>query len=290
MAIVIALAAAFMLGTGVALQHQQATTMADAVSVRPALLLALVRRPLWLLGMACDVIGFGLQAVALERGSLVVVEPVIATSLVFSLLVLGAMTHVRFSARELGSAVVVIAGLAGFLLAASPTTTSTAVAGARGWVTCGVIVWGAVAVIAVWATGRPARVRGAALAVCAGLAAGFLAVASKALGDRLGDGVATTLGSWEPYVLIASGILTTLMLQSAYQADAPTLTFPLIEITAPLTAATIGITLFGESISVGGWRAVPVVAALALMVGGIVNLGRDPLIAPPGPPQDVPAA
>ena len=74
-------------------------------------------------------------------------------------------------------------------------------------------------------------------------------------------------------MLIASGILTTLMLQSAYQADAPTLTFPLIEITAPLTAATIGITLFGEEISLGGWRAVTVVAALALMVGGIVLSG-----------------
>jgi hypothetical protein len=124
-------------------------------------------------------------------------------------------------------------------------------------------------------------VRGAALAVCAGLAAGFLAVASKAFGDRLGDGVTTTLGSWEPYVLIASGIVTTLMLQSAYQADAPTLTFPLIEITAPLTAATVGVALFGEHISLGGWRAVTVVVALALMVGGIVNLGRDPLIVAP---------
>ena len=276
--IVIALAAAFMLGTGVALQHQQAATMSDDESVRPGLLLALVRRPLWLLGMACDVVGFGLQAVALERGSLVVVEPVVATSLVFSLLVLGAMTHVRFSARELGSAVVVIGGLAVFLLSASPTSSSHATASTRGWVTCAVIVWGAVAVIAAWATSRPARTRGAALAVCAGLAAGFLAVSSKAFGDRLGDGVLSTLASWQPYVLIASGIVTTLMLQSAYQANAPTLTFPLIEITGPLTAATIGVTLFDESISLAGWRAVIVVLALAAMVGGIVNLGRDPLI------------
>ena len=77
MSIVIALAAAFLLGTGVALQHQQAATMSDESSVRPGLLIALVQRPLWLLGMACDIAGFGLQAVALERGSLVVVEPVI---------------------------------------------------------------------------------------------------------------------------------------------------------------------------------------------------------------------
>jgi len=286
--IVIALVAAFMLGTGVALQHQQAATMSDDSSVRPGLLVALVRRPLWLLGMACDIVGFGLQAVALERGSLVVVEPVIATSLVFSLLVLGAMTHVRFSARELGSAVVVVGGLALFLLSASPTSSSHATASMRGWLTCGVIVWGAVAVVAVWATGRPARVRGVALAICAGLAAGFLAVSSKAFGDRLGDGLWSTLGSWQPYVLIASGILTTLMLQSAYQANTPTLTFPLIEITAPLTAATIGVSLFDESLAVEGWRTVIVVLALGLMIAGIVNLGRDSLITA-GPSYETPA-
>ncbi len=288
MSVVIALVAAFMLGTGVALQHQQAATMSDDSSVRPGLLVALLRRPLWLLGMACDIVGFGLQAVALERGSLVVVEPVIATSLVFSLLVLGAMTHVRFSARELGSAVVVVGGLAIFLLSASPTSSSQATAGIRGWMACGVIVWGAVAVIAVWATGRPSRVRGVALAVCAGLSAGFLAVSSKAFGDRLGEGIVSTLGSWQPYVLIASGIVTTLMLQSAYQANAPTLTFPLIEITAPLTAATIGITLFDESIALNGWRAIIVVLALGLMVAGIVNLGRDPLITA-GPSLETPS-
>ena len=283
MSIVIALAAAFLLGTGVALQHQQAATMSDESSVRPGLLIALIQRPLWLLGLACDIAGFGLQAVALERGSLVVVEPVIATSLVFSLLVLGAMTHVRFSARELGSAVVVVGGLALFLLSASPTASSHASASLRGWVTCAVIVWGGVAVVAVWAAGRPTRVRGVALAVCAGLAAGFLAVSSKAFGDRLGDGVASTLGSWQPYVLIASGIATTLLLQSAYQANEPTLTFPLIEITAPLTAATIGISLFDESIALDGWRSVVVVIAVALMVGGIINLGRDSMIT--GGPQ-----
>ena len=130
--------------------------------------------------------------------------------------------------------------------------------------------------------------RGVALAVCAGLAAGFLAVSSKAFGDRLGDGVASTLGSWQPYVLIASGIATTLLLQSAYQANEPTLTFPLIEITAPLTAATIGISLFDESIALDGWRSVVVVVAVALMVGGIINLGRDSMITG-GPQLDTPA-
>src|SRR2546423_5553061 len=278
LAIAIAFVAAFLLGTGVALQHQQAATMADDASVRPGLLVALLARPLWLLGMASDVAGFGLQAVALERGSLVVVEPVIATSLVFSLLVLGALTHVRFSGRELGSAVVVIAGLATFLLTASPTASSHAEASLRAWVTCGIVVWGTVAVLAVWAVGRQARTRGAALAVSAGLSAGFLAVSSKAFGDRLGEGVLGTLGSWEPYVLIASGIITTLMLQSAYQANAPTLTFPLIEITAPLTAAAIGISLFDESISLDGWRPVIVVMAIGLMIAGIISLGRDSMI------------
>ena len=66
----------------------------------------------------------------------------------------------------------------------------------------------------------------------------------------------------------------------------PTLTFPLIEVTGPLTAAMIGLVMFGEHISLRGGRAVVVVMALAVMVVGIVALGRDPLIAEGSPPGD----
>jgi drug/metabolite transporter (DMT)-like permease len=284
--VVLALAAAFMYGSGVALQHREATLMPDAASVRLGLLLRLVRRPLWLLGVSADFVGFGLQAAALARGSLVVVEPVVATSLVFSLVVVAALGHARLNGRELGAAFVVVVGLSVFLVAASPDVHSHDVADAGSWALCAVVVWGLVAAVSAWGLGRRGRRRAGAFAVAAGLANGFLAVASKAFAQRLENGLLDTLQSWEPWVLVACGIVATLMIQSAYQADAPTLTFPLIEVTGPLTAAMIGVALFGEHLSLGQGRAVVVVLALPLMVAGIVALSRDPLLAAGSSPAD----
>ena len=122
--------------------------------------------------------------------------------------------------------------------------------------------------------------------MASGLANGFVAVASKAFAQKLGDGVLETARSWEPWLLVACGIMATLLIQSAYQADTPTLTFPLIEVTGPLTAAMVGLVMFGEHVSVGEGRAVVVVMALAVMVIGIVKLSRDPLLTEGSPPAD----
>ena len=85
MIIALALLSAFVFGSGVVLQQRVAWDVPAEHAARPGLLIRLVRRPLWLLGMGADVIGFGLQAAALHSGSLVVVQPLIATSLVFTL-------------------------------------------------------------------------------------------------------------------------------------------------------------------------------------------------------------
>jgi len=110
---------------------------------------------------------------------------------------------------------------------------------------------------------RNARVRGVALAIAAGLANGFVAVASKAFAQKIDDdSFGSALLSWEPYLLLFSGITAVLQLQSAYQANTATVTFPLVEVTAPLTASFIGVAVFGEHLSLGGHRAPVVLLAL----------------------------
>jgi drug/metabolite transporter (DMT)-like permease len=254
--------------------------------VRFGLLLRLVRRPLWLLGVGADFVAFGLQAAALSRGALVIVEPLVATSLVFSLVIVAALSHTRLNGREVGAAFLVVAGLSVFLVVAAPEVDSHDVADASSWIVCGLVLWGLVVAVSAWALSRRGRSRAGALAIAAGLANGFVAVAAKAFAQRLGDGVLDTVQTWEPWVLAASGIVATLMIQSAYQADVPTLTFPLIEVTGPLTAATIGVVMFGEHIAVDDGRAIVVVTALAVMVAGIIALSRDPLLTEGSSPTD----
>jgi drug/metabolite transporter (DMT)-like permease len=277
--LILALGAAMFYGCGVALQFREASKMPESESVRLGLLVRLFKRPLWVLGIIFDVLGFALQAVALASGSLVIVEPIVATSLVFSVLTVSALNRTRPEGRDIAAVILVVVGLGSFLAVAAPEVTSHDSADGGAWLACGLSLLGAIVLLAMAARGRSAKVRGSLLAVAAGMANGFVAVSSKAFAQKMDDdGFLRTLGSWEPYLLAASGILATLLIQSAYQADAPLLSFPLIEVTGPLTAAVIGVALFGERLSFSGGRAPIVILALAVMIGGIVALGREPIV------------
>ena len=79
------------------------------------------RRPVWLIGMAADGLGYVAQAIALALGSLVLVQPLLATSLLFAL-PLGAWWGKRRLHRSDGLwAIALTAGLAVFLVAGNPT-------------------------------------------------------------------------------------------------------------------------------------------------------------------------
>src|SRR5262249_11755642 len=60
--VILALMAAALYGSGVALQYREATKMPDSESVHLGLLVRLVKQPLWVLGVVFDFAGFALQA------------------------------------------------------------------------------------------------------------------------------------------------------------------------------------------------------------------------------------
>jgi drug/metabolite transporter (DMT)-like permease len=282
--LILALLAAALYGSGVALQYREATKMPDSESVHLGLLVRLVKQPLWVLGVVCDFAGFGLQAVALARGSLVVVEPLIASSLVFSFITVALLNGKKPERHEIGAALLVVGGLSAFLIVGAPEVTSHDAAPTAKWLLSAAVIWGLVAAIAVFAVHRPQRVRGTALAIAAGLANGFVAVASKAFAQKIDDdSFGAAMLSWEPYLLLCAGISAVLLLQSAYQANTASVTFPLVEVTAPLTAAFIGVAVFGEYLSLGGHRAPIVLLSLAVMIYGIVLLGREEPMVPSHP-------
>ena len=86
MTVVFAFAAAFCNALNVVTQHV-ASTAAPARARGWRLGLYLVRRPLWLLGVAADIAAFGFQAMALYEGRLSVVQTILVTELVFSLVI-----------------------------------------------------------------------------------------------------------------------------------------------------------------------------------------------------------
>jgi len=277
--VVLSLLAAVVFGTAVAVQNREAGTIDARVSLRPGLLVALARRPLWLIGLGGDIGGFALQTAALAYGSIVVVQPLLTLGLVVSLGV-GARLSRRHLLRWEWTAVAgVIIGLVVFYVAARPTPTSRAVASANAWRLTMAVVIMAVALMLVLGLRSLAMPKVVLFAIATAGAEAVMAVISKAFGDHLRTGVAATFASWSPYVLVIAGIVTLLLVQSAYQLDRPTVTLPVITVSEPLISTLIGVVLFGERIHLGLVRGSITVAGLAVVVYSLVVLGRDPALA-----------
>jgi drug/metabolite transporter (DMT)-like permease len=229
--------------------------------------------------MAGDVIGFGLQTFALTVGSVVVVQPVVSVNLLFALAIGALLARRALTGGQWAATTGCVAGLVGFLVVAQPTEHSDAVAGAGAWALAVGVPVTVVAVVLVAGWTASAVRRGLLFGFAAGVAEAVMAVLAKAFGDRLAQGVAGTFRSWEPYVLVGSGVLTLLVVQTSYGVGLPTVTLPVNTIAEPLTATSIGVGLFGERLHLASWRGPAVVAALLVMGWSLVRLARDPNVA-----------
>jgi drug/metabolite transporter (DMT)-like permease len=274
MTFLLSVLAALVLGSGIALQQRAAVTVPSQYAGKPGLLLRLFRHPLWWVGFCGDIGGFALQTAALRRGSLVVVQPILTTSLVFALGLTAAMSHQAITRLEWGAIALVLAGLSLFLIVAAPPDVSVARAGTAGWLLCGICVgllsMGALA-IGLRSTGSS---RAAMIAVAAGLADALLAVFVKAFATSFNKGFPGIFTTWMPYAVMVAGIATVLLIQSAYQAGHPTIALPIITVLNPLASSLIGITLFNETIRLTAASGPLALLAAAITAFGLVVLSR----------------
>jgi drug/metabolite transporter (DMT)-like permease len=279
MIVVLALLAAFVYGSGVVLQQKAAMEVPAEYAARPGLLVRLVRRPLWVLGLGADAVGFGLQAAALHKGSLVIVQPLLTTALLFTLGLTVLWTRESIPGWDWVGVLLVLAGLAVFLVVSSPNLDSVAVADQPDWALAAAVVGGLVIVLAIAALRSAGAVRAGLFGVCAGMADAFMAVLAKAFSGALSHGWFHAFRGWTPYALVIAGIAALLLTNTAYQAGFPTVSLPIITVVDPLVGSLIGITLFDDHLSLQGMRGPVVVAALLLAVSGIIMLTRDTKLA-----------
>jgi drug/metabolite transporter (DMT)-like permease len=132
-----------------------------------------------LLGTVVLLLGYATQGAALDRGKLVVVQPLLVTTIVWALPLgywLTAQTVVR---RQVLGAGVVVIGLALFVLVGDPDA-GVENASTQSLVLAVLIVSAVVAGLLVWLrTQTAAALRAAVLGVCAGLFFGLSAVFTK---------------------------------------------------------------------------------------------------------------
>lgn len=272
----VALTAAFCYAASNVIEQRKAAVAPPESSMRIALLWYLARQPIWWLGVGVDLGGFGFQALALGLGSLLFVQPLLVTSLLFSL-VLGALVGSnRLPWADVGWALVLMGSLSIFLIVAAPGG-GVDQRTPRAWIIPVAVVLVLVAGCILLANRIGGPWRAACLAAGAGMIFGISSTLIKSFSHILGaDGPVALVQSWEPYAMGLVLALGFLLLQSAFQAGDLRAGLPAVETAEPVVASVLGLTLMHERLHAHSPTAKVVIAVAAvLMFTSAVLLARS---------------
>ena len=246
----LAVLAAFLFAIGTVLQ-QKGTLSTEAGENDPRFLVQILRRPVWLVGAAMMASGWVVQAMALDRGSLVVVQSLVALSLVIALPLGAILTDQHIGRRELLGAGLTLVGII-FFVSAGQTQGGNPHPGAAAWWTAVLVIYALVIVL--FFVG--ARFSGAAKALtygaAAGLGYGLQAAVTKTFVTEIGSGLLALLSSWSIYVLILSALTGFALQQSSLKTGVLAPAMASANSVSLFTSVILGIAVYDEMISKSG--------------------------------------
>jgi len=286
-AVVAALAGALLLGISSVADQRSTKRVKTRRALSPGILLDLVRQPLWLTAVAANVAGFALQVVALDYGSLALVQPLLVGDLVFAVLIARYLNQrdearrkdARPPAGRPGIAPLltgvggVTVGVAGFLVIGQPS-------GGRPDVAFSVLLPLAIGIVVVVGgclvvAAKNQNLRPLAFALACGVSYGVSAFAVKLVTSEFGGGAARVFTNWPIYILAVVGPVGYILNQNAFQQGrflAPvqaiiTAADPVISI--GLGVLWLDVRLRGSPAAIAGE-----IAFLVVMTAGIVITAR----------------
>ena len=270
-----ALAGSVFTAIGIVVRQRATLDVPAEHGLSPVMLNTLLRRPRWWAGTAAAVTGYVFYAIALARGSLLLVAPLLVSALLFALPLSAWASNRRVTRGEWGWALLLTVALAVFVALAHTapgdyegSEVTAAVVAALSFALVGCCLLAAVR-FTDWR-------RAILLALAVGVLFGVVAVLTKIEMHLLTeDGVARALRSPVTYALIATAVVATLLQQSAFHAGSLRASVPAMLVLEPVVAILLGQVLVGEHLIISASGAAILGAALATMAAATIALGRD---------------
>jgi drug/metabolite transporter (DMT)-like permease len=298
----VALAGAVFLALGAEFQHRGVLKVDEETSgnakhgldVRQ--LLALARRPSWLIGTLMLGLAIVLQLVSLFLAPLTVVQPLGAFALLVTTVRNARATRSPIGPATMRAIAFCVGGIGLFVTVAALTTTTLPIGELQLRIVlvilaCVLAALGLAFIIYRKRSGTIFYVLGA------GTLFGFVATLAKVVIDRVqtlfqsgfhlqpGDGLTLlcVVG------LIVAAISGSYFVQTAYSSGPPDLVVAGLTVIDPMVGVTIGITVLGEAATAPLWATFVFLVAGALAVYGVIQLAARPASNSAPPSKAVPA-
>lgn len=224
---------------------------------------------LFLMGVGVQVLAFMAEALALHFGTLVIIEPLLTTDLVFLLVFIALRTNVWPGVREWSAVLLICGGLSGFYIIARPHIGHLTF-NLNKWIIVAAVVT-AFVLLCIYIVKKIKSAKGRAL--IGGMAASSLfalnASFTKLFVDQVKQyGLFGAATHWPVVALVITGVASLLLLQNVYAAGPLGWSQPTLEITSPLIAMVIGILLFNDQIKYGNLR-----LPFEILMGVVIAVG-----------------
>jgi drug/metabolite transporter (DMT)-like permease len=273
-AALLAIAAALMIGVGDVLEQQSAQLVTDKPVGTLALFGRLLRDRRWWAGTLVAAAGFGLQAAALGLGSVVLVQALLVTSLLFALVINAKVNHRRITRWQGIWAALLAAAVAVVVTVGNPQAGNPR-GSFRTWAVVAVVMGTALILCAIGARVFSSSVRALLLGLMSGSLWGLFSVLTKGVMDQLGRGIPTLLRMPELYVWAVLAIAATALEQSAFRAGPLTASLPAVTISEPIVGSVLGVTVLGETLNTNNIGLVAIGISVGVMIAATVALARS---------------
>ena len=269
------LVAAVLLGIGFVLQQYSARQEPESRFLSLRILTDLLRKPRWLIGIACMVAGQLLAAWSIGHLELTLVEPLLTTYLLFALILAVPMSKQAMHWTEVAGALILCVGVTLLSLSRSTKPIGLSFGSFSHWPAAAII-----AGIAFVAVQIGLRQRGPARATLTGLAAGLVfgiqdALTRQTLEILQGHPITVLLATWPPYCLLATGIVGLWLMQNAFSAGPLHASLPTIAAGEPVAGIALGIVVFGDRIQISPGMLAIEAGGIAALIVGVVLVARS---------------
>jgi drug/metabolite transporter (DMT)-like permease len=251
---------------------QLASMRLGAISLRSASSIArLLTSWVWMLGLSAQILGVVLQAAALDRGRVAIIQPLLVTTVIWALPLGYFFTGQRVTWSAVGGAGTIVVGLAIFASFGDPAGGNDN-APTSDWIAAILVLAAVCVALLMFASRGGATARAAVFGAIAGVLYGLSATLMKPVVENLHTEGLHVLEDWEFWVWAATGIGGFVVQQISLATGKLVPSVATVSVANPVVSVMLGALVLQERLDkTPPWHAVLAIGGLALaMLGAVV--------------------
>lgn len=250
---------------------QRATVAAGISAGRPQGFVGLLTNWIWLLGLVAQTLGVLLQAAALDRGRVAIIQPLLVTTIIWAMPLGYFLTNQTIKRRHILGAAIVVVGLAVFASVGDPAG-GVDDAPTSDWLSAFLVIGAACAALLLFSRRGGLSTKAAVFGTTAGILYGVSATLMKPVVENLdSNGFAAVLESWELWVMAVTGIVGFYLQQLSLATGRLVTSVATVSVANPVVSVLLGVLVLQERLDQPpAWHAVVAVGALAVALLGAV--------------------